>query len=149
MCTTLHTAILEDRYLWHFVLNRDIGHNLSRIPNNAIPAQDAHVGVLRAWVKHAHALWKAYQIPSSDRAVIIINTPARVTFVKLVRGRWFFVASSDITVSELSIWEILSPSTCALRNRVYLPAPVLDGILDDGGSYIRLAVTVGTWCDAS
>lgn len=145
MCSTLRSAVLEDRHLWIFLLERDVKHRSPCLPTNLIPLEDAPVGVLRAWVKHAHVLKAGYRNPSLDRTVIRTDTPARVTFVKLVRGRWFFVASSDTTISELSLWEIVSPSYCALRSRVYFPAPVLDGLLDDGGSYIRLAVTVGSW----
>ena len=111
--------------------------------------QDASADVLRAWVKHAYVLRRAYQHPSLDRTVVRIDTLARVTFAKLVRGRRFLVACSDTMISELSVWEILSPSDCTLRNRVYFPAPVLDGIIDDGESHIRFAVTVGTWCVVS
>lgn len=131
--------------MWHYVLSRDTGCKLSRLPTNAVPTQDASVEVLRTYVKHTYVLWRAYEHPGLDRAVIRIDTPARVTFVKLIRGRWFLVASSNTTISELSAWEIRSPSTCALRSRVYLPAPALDCAVDDGGSYVRVAISVGTW----
>lgn len=145
VCKTLHTAISEDRYLWVFVLNKYIKHKLACLPSNAIPVEDAPVHVLRAWVRHAYVLWRSYQFPSLARSVIRIDTPAKVTFVKLVRGRWFFVASSNTAISELSIWDISSPSSCTLRNRVYFRAPVLDGAVDDGECYVRLAISIGTW----
>lgn len=137
--------IFEDRYLWLSALKK-CRNKPSYLQGNAIPVEDASAETLRAWVKHAYVLRRAYQRPSLDRAIVRVDTPARVTFVRLVRGRWFLVASSNTTISELSVWEIISPSNCSLRNRVYFPAPVLDGMVDDGGSYIRLAVTVGTWC---
>lgn len=145
MCKTLRSTIIEDRYFWLSVLIRGAEYELSRLPANALPNQDASVNVLRACVKHAYLLKKFYQCPSLDRAIIRIDTPARVTFVKLIRGRWFLVASSNTTISELSVWEILSPSTCALQDRVYFPAPILDGILDDDRNNIRLAISIASW----
>lgn len=89
-------------------------------------------------------LQKAYDNPGLGRALVRLDTLARVTFTRLLRGRWVFVASSSTSVSELSVWEILNPSTCELRTRVYLRGPVLDGLVDDGREYVRLAITIGT-----
>ena len=114
-----------------------------RLPANSVSPEEASANAVRAWVKHAVTLQKAYENPTLKRAVTRLDTPARVTFVKLLRGRWCLVASSNTSVSELSVWKILSPSVCSLRARIYLRAPVLDGLLDDGGYYIRCAVTIG------
>lgn len=114
-----------------------------RLPANSISLEEASANAVCAWVKHAVTLQKAYENPNLSRAVTRLDTPARVTFVKLLRGRWCLVASSNTSVSELSVWKILSPSVCSFRARIYLRAPVLDGLLDDGGYYIRFAVTIG------
>ena len=97
---------------------------------------------MRMYLKHVLSLDSSYRNPAP--MVIRRCTTAAVTFVKVIRGRWFVVASSDSDVSELSLWEIEDSSGCRIHARIYLPGRVIDGMVDDSKDTVKLAVTIGT-----
>lgn len=126
------------------ILERDVKQKALCLPTNLIPLEEASASTVRTWVKYAVALDKSYKTPNANLSVIRSETPASVTYTKLLRGRWCIIASSNSSVSELSIWEIISSEACELHSRIYLPAPVTDGLVDDNHERIHLAVTIGT-----
>lgn len=146
MCSRLRASILGDKHIWAHILDEGRRNGKLHVPSNLVPLVEASARTVRTLVKHAIVLREAYERPSLKRGLIRMDTPARVTFARLLRGRWCLVASSNTSISELSIWEIVSPSSCILHYRTYLRAPVVDGCVDDGGHYVRLAITIAARC---
>lgn len=146
MCIRLRTSIVEDKHIWIRILDEGTRSGKLHVPSNLVSLEEASARTIQRWVKHAIVLREAYERPSLKRGLIRMDTPARVTFARLIRGKWCLVASSNTSISELSIWEIVSPSSCILHYRTYLQAPVVDGCVDDGGHYVRLAITIAARC---
>lgn len=75
-----------------------------------------------------------------------------ITWLRLLRGRWCLVASSDAEEkrhSRLSIWDSRAESdtvtaTLQMRAEMFLPGPIMDGESEDDGVSIKVAVTVGS-----
>lgn len=63
--------------------------------------------------------------------------------MKLVKGRWCLVASSDASQSRLSLFDSGS-GALQLITENFLPGPIMDGQLEDVEEYVHLAVTVGS-----
>ena len=74
-----------------------------------------------------------------------IHLPLAITWLRLVAGRWLFVASSDNSSSKISCWDLSSVfrgSTEPLAE-AYLPGQVKTGKLEVQQSGIVLALGLG------
>ena len=87
-----------------------------------------------------------YRTPFTKLSVrkIHLQPGLRVTWVKLILGRWCIVAASDVNQRRLSIWEIVSDGIESRMADVFLEAPVIYGQIDHSAGRVRCAITVGT-----
>lgn len=136
----------EDKRLWIVCLQREVIAMGIGLPRYRLSVEHASATDVRSWVKSAVALRKAYSSGGQDAKVVSIveDEGLEVTWVKVVRGRWCLVASSNVTTSFVGIWRIRSDGSLKLENRFYLPGPVLDGVVDDVMEEICIAITVAT-----
>lgn len=82
--------------------------------------------------------------------VVRFDTHRSVTWVRIVRGRWLLVASSDAFQSVLTLWPLCAISDHATRPvsaaEAYLEGPVKHGVCDvrEGVIYIALELCMET-----
>lgn len=145
-CTALQTAISRDKQLWAHILDRDIKAKSLPLPYNLRSIEDVDVRGLESCVKHAVTLSQSYA--QADVKLFTREIENRrglaVSWLKLLRGRWCLVASSNTEESQFSIWKILSEDGVDLATRIYLEAPVIDGLVDESDGRLRCVVTVGS-----
>ena len=78
--------------------------------------------------------------------MISIRGLAWVTWVKLIRGRWCIVASSDSLCSRLMVFDGLNGLQSSPKYESFLEGPVMDGVVDDTAHGINMALSIGTQC---
>ncbi|KLO11327.1 hypothetical protein SCHPADRAFT_855527 [Schizopora paradoxa] len=142
VCRSLNTAIMSNKQLWISILERDVlsrGINLHPL---RISKDEASVQHVESWIRCALSLSRAHR---EERRPITthVKLELRVTWLKILRINWCIVASSSERESRLTIWNLQGGSP-AISKEYYLPGPVGDGVVDDGGSGITLALTIGT-----
>lgn len=101
---------------------------------------------VESWVKTDLTLPVAYRTASQKLSVRKIYVPPtlRVTWIKLVLGRWCMVAASCVDQSTLSFWRIATNGSGPWKMaEVPLEAPVIDGQIDYSTGHVRCAITVG------
>ena len=100
---------------------------------------------LAARIEHAKWLFRIYQTgPSSCQSTIVtFQLQGSVTWLKLIRGRWLLLASSDYNQSRLSLWDVAGERE-QMVTQVFLSGPVMDGKCDDSGICITIALSIGT-----
>ncbi|TDL27932.1 hypothetical protein BD410DRAFT_799302 [Rickenella mellea] len=135
-CHSLNISISNDKQLWADCARRELTNCQRRlIPHRILKSfEDASGLDVQFWVRHALSLDKNYA--SSKYAV---------TWLRLIRGRWCLVASSNLNESRLTLWDLSTgsdkPHPCA---KLLLPGPVMDGQVEDASNTIRVAVTIGS-----
>ncbi|TDL19711.1 hypothetical protein BD410DRAFT_830161 [Rickenella mellea] len=97
---------------------------------------------VESWTRNAFVLERAY-LSNNPLSVHHLKTGIRaVTWVKIIRGRWCLAASSNISESLLTLWDI-STSDNRICAEMPLPGPIMDGEIEDIKSEIVVAVSVG------
>ncbi|TDL19701.1 hypothetical protein BD410DRAFT_401770 [Rickenella mellea] len=143
VCKGLQIAISTDEVLWARILTRDVLDRGIRLPPYLKPFGLADASAVESWTRNALMLEKAYKSPKPLPMDRLTTGTRSVTWTKLIRGRWCLFASSNVSESRISLWDISSPDrqVCA---EVLLPGPVMDGQVDDRTSEINVAVSVGS-----
>ncbi|KAL5510923.1 hypothetical protein ACEPAG_4680 [Sanghuangporus baumii] len=141
----LTDAISDDKNLWSNIFKRELKKRSLPIPSNLRSIDEVEGADIESWVKHIHVLDGVYDAPYKELSIynVHIDPELRVTWLKLIFGRWCLIAGSNDDKSELSLWEISSDSEIRRPALVYLDAPVLDGQIDCSDSPVRCAITVG------
>ncbi len=136
----------EDKRLWLDCLRRDVISKGIELPRYRQTLERATAEDVCSWVKTAITLHKAYASGGQYARVtsFVVDNGLETTWSRIIRGRWCLVALSNVSTSFLGIWKILSAGSLELKERFYLPGPVLDGAVDDFFDDIRIAITVGT-----
>ncbi|EJC97570.1 uncharacterized protein FOMMEDRAFT_137589 [Fomitiporia mediterranea MF3/22] len=144
-CCTLSSAILNDKQLWICMYEQIVVANDLCIPNYLGNLEHVHVRDIQSWVKHAVLLDRNYRTPYKKlHARRIANREKLgITWLRLVHGRWALVASADVHTCEFSVWEIPPEGEIRQVARVFLDAPVMDGMVDESCEQIRCAITIG------
>ncbi|TDL27893.1 hypothetical protein BD410DRAFT_781809 [Rickenella mellea] len=145
VCAKLNRSISGDKQLWAHILQRDVvDRDISLLPyRSEFASSDA--ACIEAWVRQALNLEASFQNAESLGATQRVGLGACITWVKLVRGRWVLVASSDTRHSCLMLWDSMPPTKSLQKcANISLPGPVLDGQVEDTGSKITIAVSVGS-----
>jgi hypothetical protein len=77
-----------------------------------------------------------------------LKLPQSITWLRLVAGRWIFVASSDNEVSKISCWDLSSffQGNIEPIAEAYLPGQVKTGQLEVQNGGIILALGLGPRC---
>ncbi|TDL27935.1 hypothetical protein BD410DRAFT_781865 [Rickenella mellea] len=146
-CHAMYTSISNDKQLWAWCARRELtGYQRRLIPHRILKAfQDASGLDVQSWVRHALSLDKNYASCAFAAHRICSEATYAVTWMRLIRGRWCLVASSNLNESRLTLWDLSSVSDglhpCA---RIFLPGPIMDGQVDDASNTIRVAVTIGS-----
>ncbi|KAL5513817.1 hypothetical protein ACEPAH_4218 [Sanghuangporus vaninii] len=141
----LTDAISNDKNLWSHIFKRELKKRTLPIPSNLRSIDEVEGVDIESWVKHIHVLDGVYDAPDKELSIhdVRIHPELRVTWLKLIFGRWCLIAGSNDDKSELSLWRISPDSEIRRAALVYLDAPVLDGQIDCSDSTVRCAVTVG------
>ncbi|TDL13259.1 hypothetical protein BD410DRAFT_903336 [Rickenella mellea] len=146
-CKGLNASISDDKQLWVGWSARTL--TTSGYHNYSIPyrrsLEDVDASDVRSWLAHGISLYKGYTSSSPTIQKLDSMAPRIVTWVRLIRGRWCLVASSNVSESRLTLWDLSSrsggPHPCS---EIFFPGPVMDGQIDDDLTSIRIAVTVGS-----
>ncbi len=135
-----------DKHLWLECLHRDVISKGIELPRHCQNVEQASAEDVRTWVKTSIALHKAYASGGRCATVnsFVVDDKLETMWTKIIRGRWCFVALSNVSTSFIGVWQIQSSGPLELRRRFFLPGPVLDGVVDDCKEEIRIAITVAT-----
>lgn len=118
------------------VLSENINLHPLRIPLGSASA--THV---ESWIRCALSFKSAHQ-EEKQPAVTRIKLELRVTWLRIIRTCWCLVASSTERESRLTIWSLRGGYS--ISKEYYLPGPVVDGVIDDDGTDVVAALTIGT-----
>lgn len=147
VCRYFLQHIGADKQLWMSLLGRES-------ESRGIPLNPYHCALdtatatyVESWLRTTISYRSAYEIASAA-STISTTVGSRITWLKLLRGRWCLVASSDESRSRLMLFDSLD-SNSHLLCEMLLPGPVMDGQCDDTGDGICLAISVGTRSIAS
>ena len=111
-------------------------------PANVQAIEDIAALHVKRLVEHAVSLDSIYRSTRINPVSLRVKAPGSVVLAKLIRARWVIIGSSDNVSSELTIWEINSCSSVHLRARHAVNGQIIDGLVEDDGQNVRLAVTV-------
>ncbi|TDL25192.1 hypothetical protein BD410DRAFT_826509 [Rickenella mellea] len=143
----MNTSISSNKQLWAGYARHELT-NCQRqlIPHRILKAfPDASALDVQTWVRHALSLDSNYASGAFTVHRIFSEATYSVTWLRLIRGRWCLVASSNLNESRLTLWDLSSvsdgPHPCA---KIFLPGPIMDGQIDDASNTIRVAVTIGS-----
>jgi len=142
VCRSLNAAISVSKQLWVKILERDVlakHMNLHPLRTRLEQSSASHV---ESWLRCAIHLQHAHQ-SGIQPTVTRIKLDLRVTWLKIIRTCWCLVASSSERESRLTIWQ-LQGARPSISKEYYLPGPVIDGSIDDDGSNVVVALTIGT-----
>ncbi len=117
------------------------------LPRYCQTLEQASAEHIRSWVRTAITLNKAYASGGQNAKVNSFDVDdglLEATWTKIIRGRWFLVALSNVSISFVGIWHMNSNGSLELGRKFYLPGPVPDGVVDDVAEEIRIAITVAT-----
>ncbi|TDL26863.1 hypothetical protein BD410DRAFT_782951 [Rickenella mellea] len=146
-CYAMNTSISNDKQLWAGCARRELNNWQRRlIPHRLLkPFQDASGLDVQSWVRHAISLDKNYASCAFTTHRFCSEATYAITWLRLIRGRWCLVASSNLNESRLTLWD-LSPRSDESRPcaKIFLPGPIMDGQVEDNSNIIRVAVTVGS-----
>ena len=136
--------ISEDKQLWVHIVERYVHSCGSHLPVQieARALGELEASTVQFWARTAFELNRTYT-KHGRRKMSYIDGLTCVTWIKLVRGRWCLVASSDLTQSRLIVFDGLR----GLQNyetEVFLEGPVMDGVLEDSVAGINIALSIGS-----
>ena len=107
------------------------------------PLKNLDVKTLEYWARSAFVLDKIYNGLGTN-TFSIIRGLSYVTWVKLIRGRWCLVASSDKLQSRFTVYDGIGGLRAREKQDYYLDGPVLDGVVEDTPLGINIALSIGT-----
>lgn len=137
----------DDKVIWVECLRRDVVEKGIELPKYRPMLPDASAADVRAWVKNAITLHRAYASGRQQPTIIhsfVVDVELETTWTKIIRGRWCLAAMSNIFRSLVRVWMIGSVGDCEAMNIFYFPGPIVDGVVDDGTEKVRIALTIAT-----
>ena len=129
------------KQLWAHIFNQEVVNERYRLPLYRNVFEELGARQLEAWTCSALNIHRNY-IDTADTEVSRIDNLGCITWVNLVRGRWCFVACSDITQSRLILIDLDQDGD--YKTQAFFAGPIMDGQSYDSGSNIEFALTVGT-----
>lgn len=82
----------------------------------------------------------------AEPRIVRIDQTRSVTWLRLIRGSWLLVATSDKDASSLSLWKLSDilhgGSGVSPVSEAFLPAPVRDGAVDVTEETVTIAVSL-------
>lgn len=125
------------------MIENDIFCRGCRLPIQALALEEIEAATIERWVRTALSLERTYTKTGASTISSICSIPS-VTWLKLIRGRWCLVASSDTSQSRLILFDGLIGLQSGIKAEFFLPGPVIDGVIDDSSSRINIALSIGT-----
>ena len=110
------------------------------------PLGELDAATVGFWARVSLALGKNYGSSGANRYTTIHGLSC-ITWVKLVRGRWCIVATSNLSQSRLVIFDGLGGLSSDRMVNFYLEGPVMDGEIEDTPTGINIALSIGTKCE--
>ncbi|TDL20793.1 hypothetical protein BD410DRAFT_829447 [Rickenella mellea] len=144
-CKAMNISISQDKQLWVGCAARQLPADNYLIPYRR-SLENVDASDVRSWLGHGMSLHRSYSSFSPTIQKLDSIVPRIDTWVKLIRGRWCLVASSNVSESRLTLWDLSTRSGCCphLCCEIFFPGPIMDGQIDDDRTTIRIAVTVGS-----
>ena len=97
-------------------------------------------------MRHAHAVKAHISLGKEPQTYTRLDRSRCITWVRLLEGQWLIVASSDASVSELSLWSLTSLGEGTDGGKpvttVYLGGAVADGLVDVSGDRVIIALEI-------
>lgn len=119
------------------------------VPPYCGPVTELSSSQMEVYVRHADRLRQNMDAGEQPAVSVHLDGACAVTWVHILQGRWLLTASSDSSLSGLSLWS-LSDVLSAGRNHskpssiatAYLEGPVADGLVEvrDGRVVIALEI---------
>ncbi|KLO09772.1 hypothetical protein SCHPADRAFT_1000017 [Schizopora paradoxa] len=146
VCRRFSEYVHGDKGIWVECLRRDVVEKGIELPKYRPMLSDASAADVRAWVKKAIVLNRAYASGGQQPKIrsFVVDVELETTWTKIIRGRWCLAALSNIFQSFVRVWRIDSRGRCDTMNTLFFPGPITDGVVDDGGREVRIAFTVAT-----
>ena len=135
----LNKLVLSDKQLWLSLFYRETRKRSLPYPKYIQPIDVVTAQDVMEWVRHAIILNRSYS-SGRNETLYKIDTTLRVTWTKLVRGRWLLIACSDLKLSELVLLDLYDTEE---KSTFYFSGPITEALLEDSGSEILIALTVG------
>ena len=142
-CQTTNAIISNDKQFWVHILGDRLAEYGCCLPAPRAPLDSVDTTVLESWTRRLLLLRKTYMTSSPVKSSLVDSLPP-VIWTKLVRGRWCIAAVSDSISSRLLLYDGLVGLSSGPRAEMYLPGPVMDGVLEDRLTEINIAVSIGT-----
>ncbi|KAL5510909.1 hypothetical protein ACEPAG_4666 [Sanghuangporus baumii] len=141
----LSNAISADKQLQANIFSRFVKQRHAPVPYNLRPIHTVNAHDIESWVRHVVSLDREYRSQDKELTIRKLDTlrDHRITWLKLVLGKWCLIAASNEMNSELSLWDMNPTSSPRFVTQIYLEAPVMDGVMDYSKGEIRCAITVG------
>lgn len=138
----VNSRIKCDKQLWCNLLDRVCEERRIALPSYRRALEDSTAEQVESLLRTATNLSNNYAL-GCPAIKFQSNFKECVTWLKLVRGRWCLMATSNTSRSRLSVFDS-NGGIFRLAEEVYLPGPVMDGLIEDTGRHIRTALSVGT-----
>ena len=136
---------MENKQLWLHLFHREI--ELRGLPTSDFlhPIDTVTTQDVIAWFRNALILNKNYE-SGYNETLRRTNIDQHVTWIKLIRGRWVLVASSNLLQSKLVVWDVHSSEHDSYKTVFYFIGPVVEALVQDDGLEVLIAFTLGTRC---
>ncbi|CAL1697063.1 unnamed protein product [Somion occarium] len=132
-CTCRHIAQLtKTKQLWCQLYRRVVAEQGIPVFPYMRPLDILSPSLVEALVVHMVRLDEKTMSQKGAR-LVPLHQPRSVTWIRLVRGQWLLVASSDLNTSVISLWSLSSllssPESSKPIVEAYLDAPVAYGMV--------------------
>ena len=141
----------KDKLLWLYLLR-----NLVTEENVPLPAYLMPIAALAA--EQVEALTRRAKLLSDDwksgivkpQAVVRLDLPRSVTWLRLLCGRWLFVASYDTRASTFSCWDITDAfqGVTEPAAECCFSGPIKSAELQVQTDGVVIALAVSSWCES-
>ncbi|EJD00062.1 uncharacterized protein FOMMEDRAFT_30744 [Fomitiporia mediterranea MF3/22] len=145
-CSAFSSGISNDKQLWTYLFKQHVIRNSLPFPQYLRCIKDVEARDIESLVKHAVLLDRNYATIWRRLHVRRIENSrgSAITWLRLILGRWVFVASADMNRCEVTIWDIPPKGEMRLAAKKFVEAPVIDGIVEESDTQVQCALTIGT-----
>ena len=129
------------------ILRHDIFSDRRLTPSYALPTDELSAAECEVLVLHAVRLNRRLTSKSDAPPILIPFHQSRsVTWVRLIKGQWLLLATSDKNTSVLSIWSLASLSAMddlqSPVSEAFLDGPVANGLVDMQNDTLTCALEI-------
>lgn len=139
----------QDKLLWVYLLRALILEKHAPLPPYLKPTASLTAKEVEALTRRIHGFAMDWEYDTvTSRSTLSFFSPRSVSWLKILSGRWVFVAASDTLSSSLACWDIgtaFSGETKPLAE-CYLTGPVHDAEVEVQTDGIVIAASVASRC---